>query len=309
MDLLTVKSAALLLDVHDSTVKRLCNTGELPCSQTEGGHRRIRVEDVFAYANREGRDIDVVEFGADAVTVWEGAQQFQETGSDAILVELLVRWLRQFRTEAVLSLIAFLERSGVSLAEILDGPIASTFRETGRLWAEGSLDVGSEHRISECFTDALYALIYEATRRVPFNAQGVALVACSATESHALGALMVRLLLLHEGWRVVYLGRNTPSDEIARHQQSEGAYLVCISMSERRLGPEISSLVAELSARYDPDTPYRLAIGGAALKDFSFTYAGESPFDDLAFFTSTRDFIRRLPDAAAPTEIALAHDC
>lgn len=53
---LSTQDAAALLNVSRQYVVRLVEKGVLPAAETEGGHRRLRLEDVLAY--RKARDAE-----------------------------------------------------------------------------------------------------------------------------------------------------------------------------------------------------------------------------------------------------------
>ncbi|MGV3619387.1 MAG: helix-turn-helix domain-containing protein [Archangium sp.] len=53
---LSTQDAAALLNVSRQYVVRLVEKGTLPAAETEGGHRRLRLEDVLAY--RKVRDAE-----------------------------------------------------------------------------------------------------------------------------------------------------------------------------------------------------------------------------------------------------------
>ena len=51
---LTTGQAAEALQYSVDTVVRACESGELKCEISPGGHRRILVDDLIAYAQRRG---------------------------------------------------------------------------------------------------------------------------------------------------------------------------------------------------------------------------------------------------------------
>jgi excisionase family DNA binding protein len=52
MRVLLTSDAAALLGVAPSTIRNLAASGELPCRQTAGGHRRFLESDLLAYRGR-----------------------------------------------------------------------------------------------------------------------------------------------------------------------------------------------------------------------------------------------------------------
>ena len=64
MTRLTTGQAAKALQFSPDTVIRECDAGELRCEKTPGGHRRIFVQDLLAYAQRKGYTLDPAELPA-----------------------------------------------------------------------------------------------------------------------------------------------------------------------------------------------------------------------------------------------------
>ncbi|MEM1271970.1 MAG: helix-turn-helix domain-containing protein, partial [Bacteroidota bacterium] len=54
---ISTRQASDLLGVHESSVKRWCNAGDLGCEYTHGGHRRIPLAELLRFA--EARSIEV----------------------------------------------------------------------------------------------------------------------------------------------------------------------------------------------------------------------------------------------------------
>ena len=62
MRMLTTRDAAQLLQTSRDTVVRLCNSGELPFERVRSvGHRRIRLDNLLAFAKRNGISLNLAE--------------------------------------------------------------------------------------------------------------------------------------------------------------------------------------------------------------------------------------------------------
>jgi len=82
--------------------------------------------------------------------------------------------------------------------------------EIGERWATGALTVGHEHFASHLLERRLLALAqgWEAGRGPR------ALLACPPRERHTLGLVCFGLVLADQGWRIAYLGADTPISQI-----------------------------------------------------------------------------------------------
>jgi DNA-binding transcriptional MerR regulator/methylmalonyl-CoA mutase cobalamin-binding subunit len=82
--------------------------------------------------------------------------------------------------------------------------------EVGTRWERADMTVGHEHFVSHLIERRLLALAngWEA-------GQGpLALLACPSGERHTLGLVCFGLLLADRGWRISYLGADTPIDQV-----------------------------------------------------------------------------------------------
>jgi DNA-binding transcriptional MerR regulator/methylmalonyl-CoA mutase cobalamin-binding subunit len=97
----------------------------------------------------------------------------------------------------------------------------------GDEWASGELCVASEHLGSALIRDSLSDLL----RRLPKSPGGqLAVVTTPEGELHELGALLSAVAIALEGYRVLYLGPNSPAAEIARAARGAAAAIVAVSI-------------------------------------------------------------------------------
>ena len=98
----------------------------------------------------------------------------------------------------------------------------------GVAWGEGRLEVRHEHFASACLSDFLHGV------REPFDQQASGPRVVAATlpgETHEGGLLMTSVLMAVRGHRVLYLGLNTPTEQIAQAARGGDAEAVAISVS------------------------------------------------------------------------------
>jgi methanogenic corrinoid protein MtbC1 len=98
-------------------------------------------------------------------------------------------------------------------------------RELGGRWARGEAGVAQEHFAS----GLLRARLVSLTRGWGFGGGPVALLACAPAERHDLPLLMFGICLRRQGWRITYLGADTPLAEVAAAAQEVAPSLVVLA--------------------------------------------------------------------------------
>ena len=127
-------------------------------------------------------------------------------------------------------------------------------RELGEGWERGEISVAQEHFASNVIRGRLLGLARGWGRGVG----PVALLACLPGEHHDLGLIAFGLALRSLGWRVAYLGADTPLDTLERTAEAvEPALLVVSATSDERLAPAVPQLTRLARS-------YRVGLGGSA---------------------------------------------
>jgi MerR family transcriptional regulator, light-induced transcriptional regulator len=123
----------------------------------------------------------------------------------------------------------------------------------GERWQRGELGVAEEHLVSEAVRSRLGHLLADTGGGV----RGTAVLACPAGERHELGLMMLAIALRRDGWKVVYLGADTPLDEAVGVARQQSARLLAISCTVARpsMLPESEGL--------------EVVVGGAAVAAFT----------------------------------------
>jgi methylmalonyl-CoA mutase cobalamin-binding subunit len=106
--------------------------------------------------------------------------------------------------------------------------IAPLLDDVGKKWEEGKLDICQEHFISELVEDYLRKLRGETGPRR--GAPWIVLTTLPG-EKHILGLHMVAVSCARAGLNVLFLGRESPPEEIALAARRSGARAVGISVS------------------------------------------------------------------------------
>jgi MerR family transcriptional regulator, light-induced transcriptional regulator len=181
-----------------------------------------------------------------------------------------------------------LERTWNDMASIdfLSGCLGPFLRALGERWSQGEIEVGHEHFASEYVREFLSA----RWRSMSTRSDGPRVV-CAALpgEEHVLGLHMAAVALAVAGARVIFLGANTPVEEVVRAVDDQAADVAALSAAlganQRALERDVKSLLRTLP-RGVP-----VVVGGAG---FEHPPQGVLLRHELAeLVTWTRNFARR----------------
>ena len=115
--------------------------------------------------------------------------------------------------------------AGFSLETALRDALLPYLHELGEQWVAGEVCVAQEHFASRLIEGRLLSLATGWSE----GAGPLALLACPAGEQHTLGLLCFGLALRRRGWRIAYLGADTPTDQLAEVAGSRRPALVVLS--------------------------------------------------------------------------------
>ena len=157
------------------------------------------------------------------------------------------------RAQAVLDQLLAVATLDALLSEL----VLPYLHDLGDRWRRGEASIAQEHFASNVLRGRLLGLARGWGRGLGPQA----VLACAPGEEHDLGLIAFGLALRSHGWRIAYLGGNTPIDTVAAAAGSLDPSLVVVSaVTGERIRPIASELEA-LSRRH------RLAIGGAGAED------------------------------------------
>lgn len=157
------------------------------------------------------------------------------------------------RAQAILDRLLALATVETLLAEV----VVPYLQELGERWKRGEASVAQEHFASGVLRGRLLGL----ARGWGLGLGPVAVLACLPGEQHDLGLIAFGLALRSQGWRIVYLGPDSPLDTVADvSRQLEPSLVVLNAVSRERVRPVLSKLRA-LARRHT------VALGGAAAED------------------------------------------
>ncbi len=118
--------------------------------------------------------------------------------------------------------------------------------EVGERWERGRLTVGHEHFVSHLVERRLLTLAAGWE-----SGDGPrALLACAPGERHTLGLLCFGLVLADRGWRIGYLGADTPVADVARAAASLTPEVVVLCALDERHLRAADGAIAALGRRH-----------------------------------------------------------
>ena len=144
----------------------------------------------------------------------------------------------------------------LSLDTLLRDVIIPYLHELGERWERGDVSIAQEHFASTLLRGRLLGLARGWGRGLG----PVAVLACAPGEQHDLGLLAFGLALRARGWRIVYLGADTPITSVADASRSCNPSAVVVSAVDPRAFRRHAEQLRELAR----DTPLSLGGAGAA---------------------------------------------
>ncbi|CAI4029953.1 Cobalamin B12-binding domain-containing protein [Nitrospira tepida] len=148
----------------------------------------------------------------------------------------------------------------VPFDEALHGMLIPLQQRVGELWHEGRLSVAVEHYVSKVVQQKLFSVMNQLA---PPDHGPKVVVACPPKETHELGAQTVAYHCAVRGFRVIYLGPNTPIDDLSALCLDVQPALVLLSMTLGGPDDELHALAKALAHKIKPLCP--VGLGGAGL--------------------------------------------
>lgn len=139
-----------------------------------------------------------------------------------------------------------------ALDTVLREVILPFLEDLGEGWARGAVTVGQEHFATAVVAGRLHAL----ARGWDAGVGPRAVLACPSDERHELGLLAFALALRGRGWRVCYLGADTPTLAIASVAEHLDADLVVVAAALAEPLVRAADALAEVAAER------RTCVGG-----------------------------------------------
>ena len=145
--------------------------------------------------------------------------------------------------------------SDLSLTTVLREVVLPYLAELGQRWEQGTASIAQEHFASNVIHGRLAGLA-----RGWGNGRGPrAVLACAPGEFHDLALMVFGIVLNRVGWKIDYLGCNTPVEELARAVDATQPGLVVVAATLPEILESLAGQLAMLAGR----VPLVLAGPGA----------------------------------------------
>lgn len=145
--------------------------------------------------------------------------------------------------------------SSFTLESVLRDSVIPGLHEIGERWARGQITIAQEHFASNLLRGRMLGLARGWDR----GAGQRALLACPPGEHHDLALIAFGLSLREHGWRITYLGADTPIDAIVETATRLGPTLIVMAAVDPAPLRACAREIEELGARF----PLALAGAGA----------------------------------------------
>ncbi len=181
--------------------------------------------------------------------------------------------------------------AGYTAETVFDEALMPYLRELGERWADGRVSVAQEHFATNLIRGRLAGL----ARGWGAGRGPIALLACPPGERHDLALLAFGIALHRLGWRIHYLGADTPLAEVARVAAQLPAQVVVLAATTPAHFEAVAPALRELGESA------RLVLAGAGATpalgaDARATVSSQSPA------AAARKLAERVgPDVVSPT--------
>jgi DNA-binding transcriptional MerR regulator/methylmalonyl-CoA mutase cobalamin-binding subunit len=136
---------------------------------------------------------------------------------------------------------------------VLRDAIVPFLGQLGEAWAVGRATAGQEHFATALIQGRLAAL----ARGWGTGSGPRALLACPACERHTLGLIIFGIALSRRGWRVTYLGEDTPAASLAHAARKVQPSIVVVAAAQARWFDECAGGLTRIGMKH------ALVIAGA----------------------------------------------
>src|SRR5690242_7949773 len=253
--------------------------GLLEPSRSAGGLRLYSEEDVVRVRAMQAQ-LEAGLAAAEAAAVAVAAPAIGEAVSDApALREELGSALLGY-DEAGSHAVFDTLMARLSLDAVLGDVVVPLLHDIGDRWERGEITVAQEHFATTVLRGRLLGL----ARGWGAGFGPLALLACAPGEQHDLGLLSFGLALRGRGWRIVYLGPDTPVASVAEAAHTSRPRRVVVSAVD----PE--ALETHRNELLDLAREHPLAVGGAAVQELDLgadvLVLGDGPIEAADLVTS-----------------------
>ena len=197
--------------------------------RSEGGFRLSPSDD----AERVFRMKTALDEGLSAAEAARRALATQTTPTEGLLDEARDRFLAAVHRydEPAAHTVLDEALSAFALETVVRELVLPVLRQIGEEWAAGTLAIGQEHFASNLIRPRLLAL----SRLWGRGVGPLAILACPPGERHDIGLIAFGLVLRTYGWRILFLGADTPPSTLGEAVATTAPRLVVVASMDGAL--------------------------------------------------------------------------
>jgi MerR family transcriptional regulator, light-induced transcriptional regulator len=153
--------------------------------------------------------------------------QINENSSNELLIELWIKGVHEFDDDCLIQ--GFHEQwNKCGALKFINKYMISFIERLGKGWISGELSIANEHFATEC----IHSFLSSKWRQLNSRKEGWSiLMATLPGETHNLGLLMSAVVASLSGAKVIYLGLNTPLEDIISTTNNFEPEVLCLSIS------------------------------------------------------------------------------
>ncbi len=180
-------------------------------------------------------------------------------------------------------------RYGLTVKQLYENIIRDSLYDIGQMWAEGKISVATEHMASaivEAILNDHYPQIISSRK----NNQTM-IATCVENEFHQIGIKMVADIFELNGWNAIFLGANTPTNDLIDFIKLRNPDVLALSLSLDFNIPTLGKNLNLIRTQF-PDLP--VLVGGQAFNHHK-DYVAPAPhvfymkgLDDVESFAKSR---------------------
>ncbi len=146
---------------------------------------------------------------------------------------------------------------------VLNRVVRPLLDRIGDMWSDGSLKIMHEHLVSAVVRTFLGHMV--SSGRADQSSPAVVMTT-PAGQVHEFGAMMAAVVAAYRGWRPVYLGPNSPAEDIARAVSQSKAKVAALSIVYPPDDPQVSREMTKLRQLIGPEVA--IVAGGRSVASY-----------------------------------------
>lgn len=267
--LISSSEAAAILNVHESSIRRWNNEGELKAEHLFGKHRKLLFETVMDFAQKKKLNSIYSKFESDPGNIYQLIKIFITKGEYKDLARYTFDlYLEKKLNDVALIIDILINEEKLTLSDVFDGFVRSLFAQVGIKWALGEIRVADEHIISSILNDCLIRKIHQIN--TPIRKNKTAVLACIEGNYHTTGLRICQIALMIDGWNIIYCGANTPLADLYSITEKYNASKLVLSLCKPQSISDVIRSVGVLKKYYQNKKNLEIHIGGNAISDDEF---------------------------------------